>query len=861
MLEQVQRRGRMRKRLWLVLVALAVILTVIIVPPLLSIGRYKSQITHLVSASLGRPVRLSSVELRLFPRPGFVLTDLTVEEDPAYGAEPVLHANRVTAAIRLISLWRGKLEISRISVDEASLNLVRSGDGRWNLDPFFRTAAAPSNGAKDKAPPIPYLEATNSRVNIKNGLEKLPFSLVNADLSFWQENPGDWRLRLRGQPARTDVSLDLADTGIVRLEASLGHALELSKMPIHLVMEWREAQLGQLSRLIVGSDPGWRGDLRGQLQLDGTAETAQVKTRLSATGVHRVEFAPADPLDFDANCAFVYHYSGRAIEKLACDSPLGDGRIRVAGDLPGSAPAKLTVELQRIPLSAGLDLLRTLRSGIGEELQVKGTLSGQLNYSQDGVQTAADKPVGGRSHSVTKWQAVNKSPAASPLLGNLSVDGFALNGAGLSQPIQTAKVILQPDPSVAGQSQALTGTFAFPAGGVTPLTIAAHFSLNGYELAVRGPASLARIRDLAHIAGIASTPPIDGLAGDPPSMDLDVSGPWMAPQTTSMDTDASSGSPRGLEDAPVLKGVADSDQIRGTMTLHNANWKPDALANHVEITQATLHLDRGSSVWDPVAFSYGPVKGTASLKVARECEAGEQCRPQLNLHFAELETAALQGALLGAHQQSTVLSSLIERFTRSSPPVWPTLEGTVKADALILGPIKLQNASIAFRVLPTGAEFTGIDAALLGGQIHATGKLANGNKPSYLLEGGFKDVTGAALCQLLAVHCTGGPIEGTGKVELSGFSETDLAASAKGALHFDWKHGGAEGTSSAELPRALKRFDHWTADAVIADGAVTMKQNQVQQGARKAEFEAKIFFGDPPRVTFAAPKSTDAAKR
>ena len=219
MTDDEKRRRRMKTRWWLLLAALTIVLAIIVVPPLVSIGRYKSRITELVSSSLGRPVRLSSVELRLFPRPEFVLTDLTVEEDPAYGAEPILHASTVTAAIRLLSLWRGRLEISTISVDEASLNLVRTTDGRWNIDPFFRNATARTGGAAaNSVPPIPYLEATNSRVNVKKGLEKLPFSLVNADLSFWQENPGDWRLRVRGQPARTDVNLDLADTGIVRLE-------------------------------------------------------------------------------------------------------------------------------------------------------------------------------------------------------------------------------------------------------------------------------------------------------------------------------------------------------------------------------------------------------------------------------------------------------------------------------------------------------------------------------------------------------------------------------------------------------------------------------------------------------------------
>ena len=285
-----------RRRIVLGLAALAVVLVVLLVPPLISINHYKSRITQLMTASFGRPVRLSSVELHLLPWPGFVLTDLTVSEDLAYGAEPVLHANTVTASIRLTSLWRGRIEISRISVDEASLNLVRASPDHWNLNTLFRnatagTGSAPGTGTHP-ATRLPYLEATNSRINIKYGAEKLPFSHVNTDLSFWQEDSGEWRIRLRGQPARTDLSLDLGDTGVVRMEASMGRAPMLHQMPIHLDLDWREAQLGQLARLIMGADPGWRGDLTGELHLDGTADAAQVKTRLRATGVHRAEFAP-----------------------------------------------------------------------------------------------------------------------------------------------------------------------------------------------------------------------------------------------------------------------------------------------------------------------------------------------------------------------------------------------------------------------------------------------------------------------------------------------------------------------------------------------------------------------------------------
>jgi hypothetical protein len=707
---------------------------------------------------------------------------------------------------------------------------------------------------------MPYLEATNSRIHIKNGLEKLPFSLVNADVSFWQENPGDWRLRMRGQPARTDVSLDLADTGIVRLEATLRHAPEFRQMPIHLQMEWREAQLGQLTRLIIGSDPGWRGDLTGQLQLDGTAAAAQVRTRLSATSVHRVEFAPADPLDFDANCTFVYHYSHRGVENLVCDSPFGDGHIKVAGNLPGSAPAKLSVEVQRIPVSAGLDVLRTLRNGIGQDLQARGTLSGALTWDSGSAQSPPEKGDGrARRHPVRNQVAENGPAAPVPLTGSLTVDGFVLSGDGLSQPIQASKVVLQPEIVPEGQPQRLVTTVPISVGAATSLTVGAHFSLSGYELGVHGTAALARMRELAHVAGLSEISALDGLAGDPANVDLDAEGSWLPTQSPPVAVSERVTLAESLDDA-LQRTDAGSDQVRGTLTLHNATWKSGVLANAVEISQATLNLDGETRVWSPVAFQYGPVKGTATLQTP-ECEAGEPCATSLALQFSELDAQAFQAALLGAQKRDTVFSSLVARFTPTSAPIWPRIDGTVKADSLILGQVKLQNASISMRVMPTGAEFTSIDANLLGGRIHATGKLANGDKPLYAFDGTVTKLNGSAFCQLLTLQCAGGSIDGTGRIELSGFADKDLASSATGTLHFEWRHGTVGGDPSAQVPMALSRFDRWVAEAVIANGTVTLGQNQIRQGANSSETDATITFGDPPIVRFSAAKAGDGAQR
>src|SRR5271157_12046 len=893
MTEDAEPRRRKHRRLWLALAAVLALLAVLIVPPLVSINRYKSQITSLMAASLGRPVRLSSVELRLLPRPGFVLTDLTVEEDPAYGAEPVLHANTVTASIRLLSLWRGRLEIGTISVDEASLNLVRTEAGRWNLDSLFRTAAAqaePAAGSPQprRAVPLPYLEATNSRINIKNGAEKLPFSLLETDLSVWQEEPGDWRIRLRGQPARTDVSLDLADTGVVRLEASVRQAPELRRMPVRLDLEWREAQLGQLTRLVIGSDSGWRGGLTGELHLDGTPDAARTNIRLRATGVHRAEFAPAAPMDFDANCGFVYHYSERAVENLVCDSPLGDGRIHLAADLPGGGgQPRFSVQLDHLPVEVCLDALRTVRSGFSPGLEARGSVSGKMTYAGSAPESLAEEKPALRTQRGKTGAGKARPVAQGPLAGSFAVEGFQLSGDGLSTPMPIPRLALEPVAALPDQqsgdiqSQMLAATVAFPAGGATPLAIHAYLSPSGYRVTLRGQASIARARELARLAYLPGAAALDALAGEAVTLDLSAEGPWRPAGRIPFS---------GISPArPATESAAEdavSDRLNGTVTLRNANWKADYLANHVEIAQATLHLENGETRWDPVIFSYGPVKGTASLDVPGNCASPQPCLPHFQVQFGALDAAALQEAILGAHEPGTLLSTLIARFSPSSPaPVWPLLEGTVKADSLILGPVTLREPSAALRILPNGAEITGLDAGLLDGRMHGGGALrtpATGqDKPAYSFEGRFEKLSPVAVGRLLGLRWSGGVFNADAKIELSGYTDKDLAASAKGVLHFDWRHGtinspgGAQAggqendraASSAALPAAvavppaLARFDRWTADAGIANGTITLQQNQVQRGFHKQAVEATVSLGDPPKVTFAAPKETPAKVR
>ena len=222
------RRKRKRRLLWglvFVVVGVALVLT----PPLLSVGRLRLGIAKRMSASLGRPVHLDDVNLNILPVPGFTLTNLVVSEDPAFGAEPVIRANKVTASLRVSSLWRRQVEFGTVSFQDPSVNLVRNADGRWNIESILLHAAQSEVEPTGKETPgrmprFPYVEATGARVNVKMGAEKLPYSLTEADLALWLPNPKEWRVRLQGKPARTDTNV--SDTGMLTMEATLARADE-----------------------------------------------------------------------------------------------------------------------------------------------------------------------------------------------------------------------------------------------------------------------------------------------------------------------------------------------------------------------------------------------------------------------------------------------------------------------------------------------------------------------------------------------------------------------------------------------------------------------------------------------------------
>ena len=187
-------------------------------------------------------------------------------------------------------------------------------------------------------------------------------------------------------------------------------AEELRLMPMHVEMEWREAQSGQLSRLLIGSDAGWRGDVTAEMKLDGTCGCRQCDDAVAGDGCASGGVCAGGASGFRCELRVLGITIRRAPLRSWCViRRLAMGICAWRVTCRAMASPKLSLELQKIPAQAVLDALRTVRQELGAGLEADGTLSGKLTYDTTAppVATPQVKPL----HRGKKTMA-KQAPAA-----------------------------------------------------------------------------------------------------------------------------------------------------------------------------------------------------------------------------------------------------------------------------------------------------------------------------------------------------------------------------------------------------------------------------------------------------------------
>lgn len=798
------RRGR--GKLVLTMLVIALVLAAICVPPFVNLGKYRRSITRSISDELGRPVAVDDMQLRLLPTPAITMTDFTVAEDPAFGYEPALHANSVVVSLRLSSLWRGRLEIGRISLDEASLNLVKDSAGQWSIGSVLLRAAQLPNEATGQRhagahPRFPYIEATSARINFKRGVEKRPFALMNAKFAMWQANSGSWQLRLKAQPVRTDLQLHLSDTGTLQVEGSLGRAGTVHTMPVMLHAEWSGAQLGQVSRLLTGTDSGWRGDLDVTANATGSAGGFAMKNRVQIANLRRQEFQPATTVNVDATCASHYENAQRLLGQITCFQPAGTGHLLLTGEVRGrfEPGTRLQLEINQTPAQLPLSLLGLLRPRAGN-VTATGTVNGSFAWAR-GEQPSLSGDA--RAAGVT----------LSYPGGSLSVPELHLTASPPAQPAGKRGRRKTPEPT--GPTAIVMEPAEVRLGGATPLTADAHLTRAGFTLHLAGQAELGPLMAAgANFGLLENALTLVGTKGHA-AMNTTSSGNWMTPLA-----------------GATYGGIATTGVVKVT----DIEVQPRFLHAKVEIASADVNLTPQEISWQNVELRYGGMAMRGSIRYPAGCVPPAPCAATFSVEPGETSAAAIETALAG--QRPGFFGQVLADLGGGAGVAWPTMSGTLQSRQISLGRLALHNVVAHLSVQGNALAIDSLDAAALGGTIHATGAMTvTGGTPHWNLEMQMQGVKAGDGSSVFNEHWGAGTASGAATLTMSGYRTEDLASSAAGSFRMEWQKGGVAGA-----PGPFAHFDRWTANGTIGNGALTLTDSTITAGGKNLAVTGTVGF-------------------
>jgi len=124
---------------------LLMIVGVVVFAATFNVNQYRGRIQTELEKRLNRKVSLGDMHLGLFP-PRFQVQNLSIADDPKFNAtKPFVEAQELDVSIKLLPLLHNSIEISSVSLQRPSVELVKDAQGTWNFSTVGPTQkSAPS---------------------------------------------------------------------------------------------------------------------------------------------------------------------------------------------------------------------------------------------------------------------------------------------------------------------------------------------------------------------------------------------------------------------------------------------------------------------------------------------------------------------------------------------------------------------------------------------------------------------------------------------------------------------------------------------------------------------------------------------
>jgi hypothetical protein len=642
--------------------------------PYVTAGRYGQQLQASLERALGRRVELGNVRFSVFKGPGFSVDRVIIHEDPGIGIEPVAYIEppgSLEVAPSIWSLLGGKFVIASIRLEDASINLTKSGPasewGRWNFASFVNPASLVNPAVIRTAPAI---HVRNSRIHFKFGDTKSVFYLTETDLDIAPSGSGgrDWRIVCSAKPARTDRS----QQGLGSFTLKGRWYGELERVDLNLQVD--RTGLGEVTALLSGQEGGVHGTLSSLLHLAGPLHNIGITGRLNIQDVHRWDMLPG------AGSGWPLDIRGR-IDLIA-------QQIEIHSSTAGNAPLPLAVHFRatdyltqphwavaanwnHFPVEPIMELARHMGMQLPPKLRLSGTMDGAIGYSG----------LGSFQGQVAFHDAALTFPDSPPVRFEQAQVIFDHGHAHLSPALVSLR-----DAKTSGEDQA---------------RIEADYALDAEKLDLTVSADAMKVASFRAQAALAAVPWLEQVR----------SGEWTGDLHYHHDALAHGWTGRlQLTDAQIqMPGLADPLQLASA---------------HAQIEGDRVALDRIDATAGKIAF-------TGDYRY----EPGVARPHKLRLRAAEVDAADLEAELMPTLRRSNnLLVRALGRDVVTDWLKERHVDGSLQIDSLLLAGARLDNVRTRWLWDVTRVELELLQAKMESADITGRLEMnLRGSRPSYQL--------------------------------------------------------------------------------------------------------------------------------
>jgi uncharacterized protein involved in outer membrane biogenesis len=562
-----------------------VIAAILIVPHLIDVNQYHSQIQSQLQKRLGRQVTLGNMGLRLFP-PAFDVENTTIAEDPHFDTNrPFATADKLAVSVKFWPLLRKQLEVNSLELVHPHIELVRNAQGLWN---FATLGQEPKPAAAQKQPepaqaPTP---TTSTGAPQPTQPAKQPagqLTLANLFINDGQVAISDL------QKHQSRAVYDHIDLNVSNFAPDQQFSMKLTA---HLPGEgkqaiWLEGKGGPIKEADMLNTP-FEGTLRLDHVSTGAAEKflnsqslngidavltgdAKVKNsggKLASNGtikmddarIHSVNVGYPITLDYDVDDDL----TNDVIQIHKGDLKLGATPISLAGTV-NTKPNPSQIDLKLTASNASIAEMARLASAFGVAFGKDVDVKGQVNADIQ-ARGAMDKPA---------------------LNGQVNARNLDISGKEIPQPVKVNDITLALTPETVRSNE-----FAATTGSTT---VNVSFALAQYtapnstiNATLRAPN--ARIGELINIAKAAGVSAVDGMSGDGMlTLDVKAQGPTKNMSALNFD---------------------------GTGKISNATLKMPSLTKPLQIKNSDIRFSQNSASLQNIAITLGQTNagGTVTLK-------------------------------------------------------------------------------------------------------------------------------------------------------------------------------------------------------------------------------------------------------